>query len=98
MPVRARARARASSFGRDRIGTIIGVSGYPPPGVAAHRFREVRVGTPPTPQVSLSGTNWLIFFGLQGMLAFNPLILNGLRRKYRKTKELVCGKRVEIES
>ena len=46
-------------------------------------------GTPPHPtQVSLSGTKWPGMFGLQAVLAFNPLILKGLDGKDRKTKGL----------
>jgi hypothetical protein len=56
------------------------------------------VAPPPPPQVSLSGSKWLVFIWLQAVLAFNPMILNGLPGKYLKTKDLLCGKSVESET
>jgi len=50
-----------------------------PPGVAVGPG-----GTPPSPLVSLSGTNSFGIFGLQVVLAFTRMILNGLRVKVGK--------------
>jgi len=50
-----------------------------PPGVAVGPG-----GTPPSPLVSLSGAKSFGIFGLQVVLAFTRLILNGLRVKVGK--------------
>jgi hypothetical protein len=57
--------------------------GFGEGGVDGHR-----VSYPPPPQVSLSGSNWLLLLGLEAMPSFNRMITNGLRVINRKTKEL----------
>jgi hypothetical protein len=56
------------------------------------RITETFGGVPPSPQVSLSGSNSFGLFGLRALLAFNRMITKGLRPICRKTKDLSFGK------